>query len=55
MLIETEVKLTVRTGAMSSSGTSSGLNLAGVTQGNRSLTGNSVTITSPFAGKNHKI
>ena len=43
--------LTVRTGAISSSGTSSGLNFAGVTQGNRSLTGNRVTITSPFAKK----
>merc|ERR550525_1479232 len=36
-------------GAISSSGTSSGRNLAGVTQGNLSLTGKSVTITSPFS------
>merc|ERR1711994_240831 len=35
--------------AMSSSGTSSGRNLAGVTQGNFSLTGSSVTNTSPFS------
>jgi len=34
---------------MSSSGTSSGLNLAGVTHGNLSLTGSNVTITSPLA------
>ena len=34
---------------MSSSGTSSGLNLAGLTQGSRSLTGSNVTITSPFS------
>ena len=43
--------ITVSIGAINSSGTSSGLNFAGVTQGKRSLTGNSVTITSPFTDK----
>ena len=36
-------------GAISSSGTSSGLNWAGVIQGSFSLTGSKVTITSPFS------
>lgn len=40
---------------MSSSGTSSGRNLAGVTHGNLELTGNKVTIISPFAERVKKL
>ena len=40
--------LTVRIGAMSSSGTNSGLNFAGVIHGNLSFTGKRVTMISPF-------
>ena len=42
--------LTVSTGVISSSGTSSGRNLAGVIQGNFSFTGRRVTSTSPCSG-----
>ena len=41
-------------GAINSSGTSSGLNLAGVTQGKLSFTGKRVTITSPLSTKNQE-
>ena len=43
------IEPTERLGAINSSGTSSGLNLAGVIQGSFSLTGRRVTITSPFS------
>ena len=42
-------EITVKTGAMSSSGTSSGRNLAGIIHGSFSLVGSRVTITSPLA------
>lgn len=45
----TSEKLTVKPWAISSSGTNSGRNWAGVTQGKRVFTGNSVTIISPLA------
>ena len=40
---------TVKTGAISSSGTSSGRNLEGMIHGSFWLVGSSVTITSPLA------
>ena len=40
---------TVNDGDISSSGTNSDLNFAGVTQGNFSLTGKRLTRTSPFS------
>ena len=43
--------LTVRPCAINSSGTNSGLNFAGVTQGKEVFCGNNVTITSPLAEK----
>jgi len=43
--------LTVRPWAISSSGTSSGRNMAGVIQGHLVLAGSRVTITSPFAAE----
>ena len=47
--LDINLKLTVKTGAISSSGTSSGRNLAGIIHGSFSLVGNNVTITSPLA------
>lgn len=44
-------QLTVSPCAINSSGTNSGLNTAGVTQGHLVFVGNRVTITSPLAAK----
>lgn len=43
------IVFTVNPSAINSSGTNSGRNIAGVIQGHFVLTGNKVTITSPFA------
>ena len=46
--------LTVKTGAISSSGTNSGLNFAGEIHGSSSLTGRRVTMISPFSKEKKK-
>ena len=48
------ILLTVKPCAINSSGTNSGLNIAGVTQGYLVLAGSRVTITSPLAGSTEK-
>lgn len=49
MTKQNAIKLTVNPWAISSSGTNSGLNKAGVIHGHRVFVGSNVTITSPFA------